>query len=284
MSRDAKAVLGIVALVLGVTALFTLLLSVVWSVPPGHVGVITSFGDVSPTPLSAGGPYLVRPWASVNRLSVQTEKNEEPATVPTKGGLSVQVKAYLLYRLNPAEAPRVIKEFGEKYEEKIIDLYFKNAVRDVCAEFAPEALYTVDRQTVENQILARVGKELGDRGFVCESVMLQDPILPAVVTGRVEAKVAAEQDALRMQSVFKQREQEAMANKRQKELEAEAKVIEAKGIADAQQIIKKDLDENYLKYLWIEALKESAKHNNATIYIPTGPDGMPVFKTAEPKK
>lgn len=57
--------------------------------------------------------------------------------------------------------------------------------------------------------------------------------------------------------------------------EAERKTIEAKGIADAQSIIKKDLDENYLKYLWISALE---KHQGAIIYVPTGTDGMPVFK------
>ena len=66
--------------------------------------------------------------------------------------------------------------------------------------------------------------------------------------------------------------------------EAERKALEAKGIADAQKIIKKDLDHNYLIYLWIEALKESAHHKNATIYVPTGMDGMPLFKQIEHKK
>jgi hypothetical protein len=83
----------------------------------------------------------------------------------------------------------------------------------------------------------------------------------------VEAKVAAEQDAQRMEFVLKKESQEA-----------ERKRLEAKGIADAQAIIKKDLDPHYLTYLWIEALKEGAKHNNAVIYIPTGTDGMPMFK------
>lgn len=264
--------------------LVLLAMGVVFSIPPGHVGVVKAFGDVSETVLPAGGPYLIRPWASVARMSVQTEKNEELATVPTKGGLSVSIKAVLLYRLEGGKAPMVLKTVGVNYEEKIIDPYFRNAVRDVCADYTPESLYTNERQAVENSVLSKISKELIDRGFVCEAVMLQDPVLPAVVTERVQAKVAAEQDAIRMESVFKQREKEAMANKRQKELEAEAKVIEAEGISKAQLIIKKDLDDNYLRYLWIEALKESAKHNNATIYIPTGSDGMPFFKTVEPKK
>lgn len=258
----------------------------VYSVPPGNIGLVTSFGKIEETYLADGGPYFVAPWKGVQRVSVQVQRNEEDATVPTKGGLSVQVKANLIYKLDRAKAVGVMKEVGVKYEEKIIDPYFRNAVRDVCAEFSPEALYTSERQTVEDLVFKRVSKELEPRGFVCESVMIQDPRLPAVVTERIQAKVAAEQDAIRMQSVFKQIEQEAMANKRQKELEAEAKVIEAKGISEAQLIIKKDLDSNYLVYLWIEALKENAKNSHATtIYIPTNPaTGLPTFAPTEKGK
>lgn len=271
----------------GLVAFISLLVggcSVVPSVEPGKVGVVKTFGDLRETPLPAGGPYLVPPWASVVRLTVQTVKNDEEATVPTKGGLSVRLHAILLYRLDPAKAANVLRTVGEKYEETIIDPVFRNAVRDVCAEHTPEDLYTSARNEVEVQILAKTSKELEGRGFVCESVMIQDPKLPEVVTERIQAKIAAEQDAIRMQSVYKQREQEAMADKRQKELQAEAKVIEAKGIAESQKIIQKDLSHEYLVYLWIQALQESAKHNNATIYIPTGGDGMPLFKAADPKK
>lgn len=261
-----------------------LILPFMWvSVPKGNVGVVSSFGSVSDQTLPAGGPYLVAPWKAVYRMDCQTQKDEEPATVPTNNGLSVTMKATLLYRLRPDRAASLARDVGhEKYQERVVTPYFKNAVRDVTAEFTPDALYTAERQKVEGKVLERVRQELDRHGFEVEAVMLLDPVLPDVVKQRIEAKVAAEQDAIRMTSVFKQREQEGMANKRVKELDAEAKVIEAKGIADAQAIIKKDLDHNYLVYLWIEALKESAKHNNATIYVPTGGDGMPLFKAAGP--
>lgn len=290
MSEDpnpttVKKIVRVIAI--AVTGVFLLIVgccSTVFSVEPGHVAVVKASGHLDPTPLQAGGPYLVLPWSSVMRMSIQTVKNEEEITVPTKGGLSVRIHAILLYKLQPAMAPAVYRDVGGKYEEVIIDPSFRNCVRDVCAEHTPEDLYTVARNDVELQILARISKEMDIRGFTCESVMLQDPQLPAVVTERIQAKIGAEQDAIRMESVYKQREQEAMAAKRVKELDAEAKVIEAKGIAEAQKIIQKDLTEEYLAYLWIEALKESAKHNNATIYVPTGGNGMPVFKAIEPKK
>jgi hypothetical protein len=69
------------------------------------------------------------------------------------------------------------------------------------------------------------------------------------------------------------------------ELEAESKVIQAKGIAEAQTIIKKDLTDEYIRYLWVMALKE---HQGAIIYVPTGQDGLPFFHQTQhaptPKK
>lgn len=274
------AVFGLAAVLI---LLFLTYLFCFVTVAPGHVGVKSWFGEVDDSVLTPG-PHLVNPFKKVRQLNTQTQKNEEPATVPTKNGLSVGLNATMLYHLEPTHAPKMVKEVGDlDFEKKLIDPVFKNAVRDAAAEFDPEALYTADRAKVEAKVLQHVEKELNPRGIIIEQVMLLDPVLPDVVKHRVEQKVAAEQDALRMQSVFTQKELEGKANKRVKELEAEAKVIEAKGIADAQKIIQKDLSHEYLVYLWIEALKEGAKHNNATIYVPTGSDGMPMFKAPTPK-
>ncbi len=282
-----KAIGGIVA---GVALFLLLVLGYLFcfvSVPAGHVGVKSWFGDIEDGVLPPG-PHLVHPLKGVRRVNTQTQKNEEPASVPTKNGLTVQIKATMLYHIAPESAARLAREVSgqaDQVEAKIIDPIFRAAVRDACAEFDPEALYTADRSKVEGKVTAQVEKELGTRGIVVEQVMLLDPVLPDVVKNRVEQKVAAEQDAIRMQSVFLQRELEGKANKRVKELDAEAKVIEAKGIAEAQKIIQKDLTDNYLRYLWIEALKETAKSPHATtIYVPTGQDGMPFFHPVNPGK
>ncbi len=267
MSDKAKAwsvVGGIVAALL----LILLLASTCWGVPAGHVGVVSSFGEVSDTTLPPGGPYLVKPWKSIKNIQVQTQKDEQPTTVPCRNGLAVQMKAVIIYHLDPNKAPAMLRDVGEKYNETLVDPYFKNVVKDVCAEHDPEALYTAERQAVEGEILIRVQKVLGDRGIIVEQTMIQDPILPDVVVSRIQAKVGAEQDVQRMTYVLKQ-----------KKLEADAKVVEARGIAEAQTIIKKDLDDNYLRFMWIMALKE---HSGSIIYVPTGSDGLPFFNPVHP--
>jgi prohibitin 1 len=156
---------------------------------------------------------------------------------------------------------------GENYEEVVVFPQFRSAVRSATTKYEAKDLYTVHREQVEDDLAKAVRTALGLRGILVESVLLRDIQFPQAVKERIEAKLAAEQDAQRMQFVLQKEKQEA-----------ERKRVEAQGIADAQQIIKKDLSHEYLIYLWIEALKEGAKHNNAVIYVPTGTDGMPLFR------
>jgi hypothetical protein len=67
--------------------------------------------------------------------------------------------------------------------------------------------------------------------------------------------------------------EEALATKEAATLLAEAEVERAKGVAEANKIIAKSIDENYLKYLYIQGLQTNQMQ---TIYIPTN-GLLPVF-------
>ena len=65
---------------------------------------------------------------------------------------------------------------------------------------------------------------------------------------------------------------------------AEVRVAEAHGIAESQKIISTSLTSNYLQYLAIGAQKEMAHSPNHTqVYIPSGPNGIPLVKNVEPQ-
>ena len=88
----------------------------------------------------------------------------------------------------------------------------------------------------------------------------------------VEKKLAAQQ-LLEEKEVQKQ-----IAQKN-----AQIKIEEAKGIAEAQKIINETLTANYLQHEAIMAQQSMANSpNHTTVYIPVGPNGMPIVFT--PKK
>lgn len=273
VNDDKESVLGWViggGIVAALLALFLVWATMFITVDNGHIGVMSNFGSVSNKTLDPGW-HLVMPWRSIHKMNVQTQKDEEPASVPTKNGLPVEMKATLLFRLDSTKAVDMVKQVGkDDYMARVVTPYFKSALRDVCAKYDPEALYSGERSKVESELFEKISKELEKRGIIVEAVMILDPVLPQSVQVKIAEKASAEQDAKRMEFVLKQ-----------KELEARAKVIEAEGVAKAQAIIKQDLDDNYLKYLWIMALKE---HSGAIIYVPTGQDGMPFFHPVHPSE
>jgi regulator of protease activity HflC (stomatin/prohibitin superfamily) len=70
---------------------------------------------------------------------------------------------------------------------------------------------------------------------------------------------------------------EAKAKKDSASFEAAAEIARANGVAEANKIIGKSLENNprYLQYLYIVGLQEGSDKGNRTIYVPTE-GGMPV--------
>lgn len=63
-----------------------------------------------------------------------------------------------------------------------------------------------------------------------------------------------------------------------------AEVERAKGVAESMEIISGQLEDNkdYLQYLAIQAqMKMAESPNHTTIYIPVGPNGLPLIKTID---
>lgn len=75
---------------------------------------------------------------------------------------------------------------------------------------------------------------------------------------------------------------EAMAEKEGAKYKAEAEVIRAKGVAEANKIIGDSLKGNdaYLRYLWIQGLHDGSSE---TIYIPTEAN-LPIMEATRRNK
>ena len=103
-----------------------------------------------------------------------------------------------------------------------------------------------------------------------EDVLLRSIKLPEKVSGAIEQKLEAEQQAQQMRFVIEK-----------ERLEAERRVIEAEGIAQAQKIINSTLTAAYLQHEAIKAQEKMAEKPNTTmVYIPVGNNGIPIVKTA----
>ena len=252
--------------ILGVVAVLVilLLLSLAY-VPPGHVGVLVSFGRVTDRVLPEG-THLVWPWMSNNRLSVRTRELKESASVPSNEGLIVTLDTSLLFRLSADRAHEVYRTIGLHYVEVVVEPNLRSAIRSVTAAHSANALYTGERELVAQQISKELTAQLAERGIVVESVLLRDVKLPSMLAAAIESKQQAEQDALRMNFVLQKEKQEA-----------ERKRIEAAGIRDFQQIVAQGISQQLLTWKGIEATEKLATSPNAKTVIVGGRNGLPII-------
>jgi regulator of protease activity HflC (stomatin/prohibitin superfamily) len=257
-STFALAGLG-VALVIALAQCFTI-------IPAGHVGVIDFFGNVSDNTLYPG-VNIVNPLANVVKFDARTQEIREEMNVPSKEGLSVQLEISLLYSLSFENANKIYKSVGEDYAQKILIPQFRSVVRGVTSRYEARALYTAEREKLAKEIEQELSVLVSPRGITLEAAPLRQIILPPGLTASIEEKLKAEQESQRMEFILTREKQEA-----------ERKRIEAKGIADFQEIVSKGISEQLLKWKGIEATEKLAGSNNTkVVVIGSGKDGLPLI-------
>ena len=259
-SEATFAVIGcIVALFIALTQCFTV-------IPAGHTGVIDFLGYVSDNTLKPG-VNLVNPMANVEKMSIKTQEIKETMNVPSEEGLGVELEISLLFKLNPDKANEIYKTVGPNYTEIILVPQFRSVVRDVTARYEAKALYTASREKLAGEIVDDLEKLVGPRGITIEQAPLRQITLPSRLTQSIEEKLQAEQESQRMQFVLQRESQEA-----------DRKRIEAKGIADFQEIVSKGISEQLLKWKGIEATEKLANSTNTkVVIIGSGKDGLPLI-------
>lgn len=247
----------------------------------GQVGVKVLFGKVEDDVLNSGLNF-VNPIVDVKRLDIKTQNytmsgvhdegnqtGDDAIRVLAADGLEVTIDLTVLYRLVPSEAPRLLRETGADYTDKIVRPLTRTKIRDNAVYYDAVALYSSKRDEFQTRIFASIEKDFKARGLVLEQLLVRNITLPTSVKATIESKINAEQDAQKMQFVLQKEKQEA-----------ERKRVEAQGIADYQRIISTGLSDKQLQYEMIKANIELAKSPNSKIIF-MGKGNAPVILDAK---
>jgi regulator of protease activity HflC (stomatin/prohibitin superfamily) len=261
-----------------VFALIGLLTSAVKQIDAGEVGVQSVFGKVVPETLPSGLNF-VNPIANVYIFDSKTQNytmsavhdegdrsGDDAIRVLTADGLEVVVDLTVLFRILPSDAPKILKEIGEDYKNKVVRPITRTMIRDNAVYYDAVALYSLKRNEFQTRIYNDIEKNFKKRGLVLEQLLIRNINLPNSVKQTIESKINAEQDAQKMQFVLQKEKQEA-----------ERKRVEAQGIADYQKILSTGLSDKQLQYESILAQKELAKSPNAKVIIMGSGKGTPII-------
>jgi regulator of protease activity HflC (stomatin/prohibitin superfamily) len=228
--------------------------------------VVDIFGNISPNALSAG-MHAVHPFAVIHKQPVTTQEIKESMHVRSKEGLNIQLDVSCFWHVPEASWPMIMKTVSGADPLVLLVPNFRSVARDISANYEAKALYSADRSVLSNQMKSNLDSILSSRGIVIEETPMRQVTLPANVSDAIEEKLAAEQEAQRMQFVLQKEQQEA-----------ERKRIEAQGIKDFQRIVSEGISDKLLQWKGIEATEKIAESTNSKIVIiGAGKDGLPVI-------
>lgn len=227
-------------------------------VRPGEAGIKQKLGKLD-SEITTQGTIFYNPLTTrVLKESIQTNNLLLSLILPSKEGLSVDSEISILFRLETSKLPTILENIGPNYRA-IIKSVFRSAASDVCSEFFAKDMHSGKRADIEKAIQEKIGKTLAPQGIIIEAVLMKSIQLPRGLSNSIEQKLQAEQDAMRMEFTLQE-----------ERLEAERKIIDAKGTRDAQQILSEGLTPDILKLRSIEAFIELSKSTNSKIIITDG--------------
>jgi len=254
-----------------------LLTSCIKQIDAGQIGIQSLFGKVS-NEILYSGLNVINPLVDVKTIDVKTQnytmsgvhdegdkEGDDAIRVLTADGLEVVIDLTVLYRVISNEAPRIVKETGLDYRDKIVRPLTRTKIRDNAVYFTAIDLYSTKRDLFQGRIFKSIEEDFKKRGLVLEQLLVRNITLPANVKGSIEDKIRAEQDAQKMEFVLQKEKQEA-----------ERKRVEAQGIADYQKIISAGLGDKQLQYEQIQVLKGLVTSPNSKVIV-LGKGSTPVI-------
>ena len=265
----------------GIFIVIGLLTACIIQIEAGEIGVKKLFGKVQNDVLGSG-LHFINPLLDVEKMDVRTQNytmsgvhdegaksGDDAIRALTSDGLEVVIDLTVLYRVLPSDAPRIVRETGLDFTDKIVRPLTRTKIRDNAVYYETVALYSSKRDEFQARIFKSIEADFRKRGLVLEQLLVRNITLPAMVKTAIEQKITAEQEAQKMQFVLQKEKQEA-----------ERKRVEAQGISDYQHIISESLTDRQLQYEQIKAMKDLAASGNAKMVI-MGKGNTPVILDAK---
>lgn len=251
--------LFIPALLIGAVTL--LLTSIIIKVDAQDVGVMVTPRGVDAEELHTGW-HLVMPWNNLHMMDKtvwvytcshnanEGQKADADAIwAPTKDGIKMGFDVSVSWRIMPEEASWIYANVTENdgwekgrylwLEENVIRPKLKSALALTVSNYTPIEVYSVKREEIQDHIVTRMREEMEQYRLVVDQLDLREVFYNPEYEESINAKKLAEQEALRLIEVTKQKEEQLKQAEIDKNIaiqvaEGEAKALQIKGTSIAQ--------------------------------------------------
>lgn len=287
-SKSLGNKLGPFAYVSIIASIVLFVMSVVITVPPGHVKVATFFGEVQDSTYREG-LHVVNPLFAFEMFDLRQKTHKETAGIPAEDKLITKMDVSVQYRTIGEMAPDILRNTGTT--QALIQVHMIPKLRSILREQGKGVAVSQDffRESIQRQLqeTLQVGlaEFLAPKGLQIETILIRDVQLPEVIRTSITETKKREQEVLKQQAELERFATEQDQKVKQAESELKAAKLEAqkiKELADAEaykiDVINKTLarSPNYIELKKVEQW-------NGVLPVYTGGDNIPMIDLRKAK-
>jgi regulator of protease activity HflC (stomatin/prohibitin superfamily) len=231
--RQGPARKNVIRIAVAIVVLILLFfLSPFGTIAAGERGVHLRFTAVTGKLFGEGLYFRIPLIESVQMMDVKVQKYEMESAAASKDLQTVHSVVALNFHIDPDRVANIYQEVGLQFRDRLIDPAMQEAIKASTAKFTAEELIT-KREMVRDEIKAQLTSRLKSRNILVDEFNIVNFEFSKNFNDAIEAKVTAEQQAL------------AAKNKlEQIKFEADQKIAEARGKAEAMTIESNALRSN----------------------------------------
>lgn len=241
------------------------------TVPPGHRGVLTTFGKIDQSVYNEGIHFRLPLIQTMYNIDVRIQKSEIDGVAASRDLQSIKTSIALNYHVRPESVVSVFRDLGQDLSAKIVNPTTQEAIKAAAASYTAEELIT-KRPEVREKIRGLVAERLTKYGAEVDDLAITNFYFSKSFTDAVDAKTTAEQQKLK-----------ADRDLQRIRVEAEQKVAQAKAEAEALKMQKQEVTHDLLRLREIENQRRAIEKWNGVLPSTTTGTGVP-FINIQPSK
>lgn len=201
------------------------------TVPTGHTGIMTLFGEVQDGTLEAG-LHFKNPLMQVVVMDNRTQKAVVQTACFSSDTQEVSITYTINYQIEKQNAMNIYKQIGPNYYDTVMQPRIMDVVKSVFAQYSAGNLIS-SRAELSTSINEKLKSELASYNIIVVNTAIEDMDFSDAYTNAVEEKQVAEQKKLQAEIEQEQMLLEAKAQAEKQQIAAQAEAEVAKIQADA---------------------------------------------------
>lgn len=272
--------------VLGIAFVIALIASVlgcVYAQDIGEVKVIRNMGGAIEGTSTEAGFHFKAPWQDTvtydirnNVLSFMGDSeadqfeggsaNGSAVTINDKSGTTATIDIQVNYSLDPQTAEELYANYGtqENFVKSVCAVDIRSIPREVSGQFDTISILTA-RGDFTSAVQDALTEKWKDYGLIVEQVSIQNVVYPDSIKDKYSEAAAAE-----IAKTTAENQKEVA------QVEADTKVVQANGEAEANRVLAESLTPEVIQQNYINTLKDISANGNLVV-VPEG--STPVVST-----